>query len=133
MSYFDEPFFQDGVIAQAVNAVAAQGVSYFSSAGNDANQSYQATFSTGSTYTNGQFSSASGAPHFYGGVAHDFDPGASVNNFQSFTLGAGVTMTIEFQWDQPFASVSGTGSANDLDIYVLNCRENPSRGWVGHE
>ena len=88
VSYFDEPFFQDGVIAQAVNAVAAQGVSYFSAAGNDANQSYQATFSTGSTYASGYFSSASGAPHFYGGVAHDFDPGASVNNFQSFTLGA---------------------------------------------
>ena len=33
-------------------------------------------------------------------------------------------MTIELQWDQPFASVSGTGSANDLDIYVLNAAKN---------
>ena len=32
IGYLDEPFFQDGTIAQAVNTVTAQGVSYFSSA-----------------------------------------------------------------------------------------------------
>ena len=35
VAYFDEPFFQDGPIAVAVNEVTAAGVSYFSSAGND--------------------------------------------------------------------------------------------------
>ena len=33
--YFEEPFFQDGPVAVAVNEVAAAGVSYFSAAGND--------------------------------------------------------------------------------------------------
>ena len=33
VSYFDEPFFQDGLVAQAVNTVNAAGVSYFSAAG----------------------------------------------------------------------------------------------------
>jgi hypothetical protein len=32
--YLNEPFFQDGIVAQAVDEVAAKGVSYFSSAGN---------------------------------------------------------------------------------------------------
>ncbi|QBB70832.1 hypothetical protein ELE36_10960 [Pseudolysobacter antarcticus] len=35
VGYFDEPFFQDGIIAQGVNDAAAHGVSYYSSAGND--------------------------------------------------------------------------------------------------
>ena len=33
--YFNEPFYQDGPIAVAVNEVTAGGASYFSSAGND--------------------------------------------------------------------------------------------------
>ncbi len=35
VSYLDEPFFQDGVIAQGVNDVVNAGVSYFSSAANN--------------------------------------------------------------------------------------------------
>ena len=30
VGYFDEPFFQDGIVAQAIDAVEAQGVAYFS-------------------------------------------------------------------------------------------------------
>ena len=35
VSYFEEPFFQDGPVAAAVNEVTAAGVSYFAAAGND--------------------------------------------------------------------------------------------------
>ena len=39
--YLAEPMFQDGIVAQAVDEVAAKGVSYFSSAGNrPATQAY---------------------------------------------------------------------------------------------
>ena len=39
--YLAEPFFQDGIVAQAVDEVVAKGVSYFSSAGNrPATQAY---------------------------------------------------------------------------------------------
>ena len=34
VTYFDEPFFQDGAIAQAVNTVVGQNIPYLSSAGN---------------------------------------------------------------------------------------------------
>src|SRR5205085_1531555 len=38
--YFAEPFFQDGIVAQAVDSVYAGGAMYFSSAGNQASSSY---------------------------------------------------------------------------------------------
>src|SRR6202030_3283071 len=43
VGYFDEPFFQDGVIAQAIDTVVAQGVAYFSAAGNDGSDAYENT------------------------------------------------------------------------------------------
>ena len=40
VGYFDEPFFQDGMVAQAINTVEANGVAYFSSAGNNGTLAY---------------------------------------------------------------------------------------------
>jgi hypothetical protein len=45
LSYYDEPFFQDGIIAQGVNDVVAAGVAYCSSAANNAGTNgYDADF-----------------------------------------------------------------------------------------
>src|SRR5579863_4110439 len=43
VGYFDEPFFQDGILAQAIDAVETQGVAYFSAAGNDGTLAYDNT------------------------------------------------------------------------------------------
>ena len=40
VGYFDEPYFQDGIVAQAIDAVEAQGVAYFSAAGNNGSLAY---------------------------------------------------------------------------------------------
>jgi len=40
VGYFDEPFFQDGIVAQAIDAAEANGVAYFSAAGNDGSLAY---------------------------------------------------------------------------------------------
>ncbi|MCH7734184.1 MAG: hypothetical protein IH961_03095, partial [Chloroflexi bacterium] len=117
LTYLTQPFFQDGVIAQAVDTVVAGGVAYFSSAGNSADQSYESDFRSGSTYAFGAFP---GTPTFSGGVAHDFDPGAGVSEFQRVTFPTGLTR-ITLQWDQPSLSVSGgSGSANEVDFYVFD-------------
>lgn len=109
ISYLAEPFFQDGVISQAVGQVVAQGVTYFSSAGNSGRRSYESAFrSSGLEIL------------FPGGDAHDFDPGAGVDVFQQITIPIGATAIISLQWDQPFASVSGSGSTNDIDIAFFN-------------
>ena len=44
IGYYDEPAFSDGILAQAIDKATAGGAVYFSSAGNDGNSGYQATF-----------------------------------------------------------------------------------------
>ena len=123
--YFFEPMFQDGIIAQAADAVASAGIPYFSSAGNQARQSYESPFRDSGVDVGFLEYSSCGitnpAPILWGGRAHDFDPGAGVDIFQEFTInpGEGVGEPIILQWDQPFASVSGTGSTNDYDMYLV--------------
>ncbi|MDR3619281.1 MAG: S8 family serine peptidase [Paludisphaera borealis] len=112
--YFDEPFFQPSIIAQAVNDVVAnKGVSYFSSAGNLDTQGYD----TASPQSYG-----SSPLHFttdasFGGSWFDFNPGAGTNDRMTLTLAAGQALTLGFQWDQPFYTTSGVTS--DLDIYLV--------------
>jgi hypothetical protein len=117
-----EPMFQDGIIAQAVDTVKARGVAYFSSAGNQNRQSYESGFRAGAVLADGAFPSAPGAPRFFGGRAHDFDPGPAVDVFQRVAVAPNTNLTFVFQWDSPFASVCPgcPGSPNDLDIYLFN-------------
>src|SRR5688572_731704 len=104
LTYITEPFFQDGQVANAVDYVTAQGVSYFTSAGNFGNKSYEGTFSPAP------------APSGITGTAHSFGPG---DIFQKITLGPGV-YTIVMQWDDPIYSLGQvqTGAINDLDFYL---------------
>ena len=119
--YLAEPMFQDGIVAQAVNQVVGGGAAFFSAAGNQARLSYQSTFRAGTVFGDGAFPSAPGAPHFFGGTAHNFDSTGGTDVFQSITLPNGGGFLLSFQWDSPMFSVSGApGSPNDLDIYLLN-------------
>ena len=89
--YLGEPIFQDGIVAQAVNNVVATGVSYFSSAGNYARQSYQSIFRPGDFFAANAFS---GAAAFLGGTAHNFDSNGGKDHFQSITIPAGTTIIV---------------------------------------
>lgn len=121
IAYNDEPMFQDGPIAQAIDTVVSQGAAFFSASCNDAHRSYESVFRAGTTFANGAFPSAGGAPHFFGGTAHNFAPSGAAVHMQRITIGAGRTLQIVLQWDSPFFSVSGPpGSPNDLDVYLLN-------------
>lgn len=114
--YFAEPMFQDGIIAQAVDQVKAQGVAYFSSAGNGGRNSWDSA-------DNGFVDS--GVIGAFGGVRHDFDPGPGVDDLQSFIIAPGTTI-FAFNWDQPAAAVAegAPGSASDLDILVYDADGN---------
>lgn len=106
VTYITEPFFQDGIVADAVDEVKADGVSYFSSAGNYGNKSYQSVFS--------------GAPAPFGlsGSAHDFGGG---DVYQSLTLPPG-SYTVVLQWADSIYSLgqTQTGTKNDMDIFIAD-------------
>lgn len=112
MGFTNEPFFQDGIVAQAVNRVTQQGVVYFSAAGNDGQRSYEDTFNnSGKTFT------IDGVTY----EAHDFNAGSGVDVFNRFNLKSGGRLgPLTLQWDEPFASVSnGRGATSDLDIFIV--------------
>lgn len=111
VSYFSEPYFQDGLVAQAVNTVFAQGIPYFSSAGNSGTQSYESAFvDSGSTGTGG-------------GKLHDFDPGAGISTVQQITIPVGGLFRPWLQWDEPFGSLGGAGSTSDLDMFLTGSNQ----------
>jgi hypothetical protein len=121
VSYLAEPMFQDGPIAQAVAAAVAKGVSYFSAAGPTGSNGYASSWRSASTLAAGAIPSATGAPTFYGGTLFNFATDGTTNPYNGFTLAAGASLTLSFQWDSPYYSVSGgSGDQNQVDAYVLN-------------
>ena len=110
ITYFSAPFFQDGVIAQAVDQVVADGAMYFSSAGNQGTQAHESEWRN-----SGQSISSSGQTY----ILHDFDPGAGVDTTQSVTLAGNTTFAL--QWDDPFVLNTGDpGSDSDLAIIITS-------------
>jgi len=113
VGYPDEPFFQDGLIAQAVNTVAADGVVYFSSAGNDGRSSYENT--TPSFPVNGTGAQANEK-------LLNFDPsGATVTTSLPLSipqLYPGEYIFLVVGWDQPYVTGSpqSGGATSSLDL-----------------
>lgn len=102
--YLAEPFFQDGIVAQAADDVADAGVSYFSSAGNrPATQAYDSQVRIVPTSamqgTNLDFTNVD--PALFAGGFHDFAPGSDVVDIAQ-TVQFNNGSTIVFQWNEPF-------------------------------
>jgi len=132
--YFDEPMYSDGMIGQAVDLVTKGGVAYYSSAGNQARESYEDDFRGVNVLMNN-------GKNLNGGKAtvrrfHDFDPGPGVSILQPVALfsdGQAALTVVSFQWDQPY--LSGTtyarikagddpalavGATSDLDLVFFD-------------
>jgi subtilisin family serine protease len=112
VGYADEPYFQDGKLAQAVDAVTNRGVTYFTSAGNSASNSYEFNFKPLN------FAPAGAAPL----ICQNFSSNpATPYNLLPFFCPSGAVGTITFQWSQPFFSISGgNGARTDFDIFLLD-------------
>ncbi|MGF1456811.1 MAG: S8 family serine peptidase [Alphaproteobacteria bacterium] len=108
ISVFADPFYADGIIGQAIDQVAADGVSFFSSGGNGGNLGYQGAFeSNGAT--------------LFGLEAFDFDPGEGVDPFFDFQIGGGDNVVFNLQWANAYASTSANspGATGDFDLLLF--------------
>ncbi len=120
--YFAEPFFQDGIIAQAVDRVKKKGVAYFSAALNYGVRSYESDYRPSPDTPLGREA----------GTAHNFSaPGAAPRSLQPIFIPSGGTFVATFQWDQPFFSAGGEGAQSDYDIYLLNAQGRSVAGGAG--
>ncbi|HTE27493.1 MBG domain-containing protein [Flavitalea sp.] len=108
LTYITEPFQRDGVVARAVNEVVSQGVTYFTSAGNFGDKSYESVFN-GVTNTSVM---PTGQIHRFGANAADL--------YQTINLKPG-SYTIALQWSDEFKSLGSTnGVQTDLDLYLVS-------------
>jgi hypothetical protein len=103
VSYFDEPFFQNGVVAQAIQTVEAEGVTYVTAAGNNASNGYQAAWTPISGSVDGW--SLTNAESFGGSVVQT----VTIN-----TEGTNDTVPLILQWNQPYGATT-----SDLGIFVF--------------
>ena len=107
--YFDEPMFSDGILAQAVDLVSEDGASYFSSAGNNGIEAYEATYQPMS-FAAAQARVTAGKENLHLSEIpadlkpvsfHTFvNPDGSTSLSLKFTTAA--VNFISFQWDEPF-------------------------------
>ena len=115
ISYLDEPFFQDGIIAQSVDESKMKGVTYFSAAGNESVNSYEYRYQ-------GSDVELLGAGN---GTAQNFSASCDPPVYaQPVYIPPGGTLVSSFQWDESSFSASGVGSTSDLDIYLLDINGN---------
>ena len=101
VGFTTEPVFQDGMIAQAVEDVVADGATYFSAAGNEGNSS-----SGTSGVWEGDFVPIGGVVFL-----HDFGDGSGFNRI----VNRPPQFLITLQWSDPIG-----GSENDYDLFLFN-------------
>ncbi|MGN6216756.1 MAG: S8 family peptidase [Solirubrobacterales bacterium] len=121
VGYFEEPFFQDGPVAAAINKVTAAGVTYLTAGGNDnlfdSEGNEIASWEAPAFHDSGECPGAVRAlssslnPHH----CLDFNPGAPTDRTFGIKVEPHEVLSVDLQWAEPWFGVE-----TDLDAYLLN-------------
>jgi hypothetical protein len=124
ISYTDEPFYQDGLVARAASSAVSAGVAYFSAAGNFGDKGLRQTYRDVNPAQDETVRVPTGKD------LHDWGGG---NAFLPIYLPQGGNFQVVMQWNQPFWSVNPTstprdtaGSQLDFDLYLIPLPQNSS-------
>jgi subtilisin family serine protease len=104
LQFFDEPYFEDGTVAQSVRAAVQRGVSFHSAAGNSGQLHYEGVFQPS---PNSKF--------------HDFNTSGAIDNTNGVLLPPGGSLLCVLQWDDPFGAAS-----DDYDLFLLDGASPPN-------
>ena len=130
VSYYDEPFFQNGVVAQAIETVEQEGVIYLTAAGNNASNAYQNTWSpiTGTSFDGKTLTDT-----------ENFGSSAKPSAIQTVTIGGSSSdeVPLLLEWNQPYGQAT-----SDLAVLVFQNGKylgevtnaddgEPTNPWVG--
>lgn len=117
VSYLDEPFFQNGPIANAANLATASGVPYFSAAANSNAivggnnvSSYEAPLYRNTTTCP---TSVAAFEHVVG--CHNFATSGAADSGDQITVSPGGGFGLDLQWAQPWGAVT-----TDYDVFIVN-------------
>ena len=115
VAWFEEPFFQDGPIAVAVNNVVEAGVTYLSAAGND--NLFDSGGNRIASWEAPAFRSSGSCPAAVtsGSQCMDFDPGPGSDDTFGITVEPHETLILDLQWAEPW-----NGVGTNLDAYLLS-------------
>ena len=142
VEYFDEPMFSDGIVATAAQIAHDQGVSYFSSAGNQALSGYSSKLrivpNGVARSLPGQRVNLSSIPAVDPASGLAIDTAGGFQNFNDAFGAPVLSQSIQFtdlsiftfQWDDPFGFTDASGNpleTTDLDLHFFD----PSTGnWI---
>jgi hypothetical protein len=127
VSYGDEPMFSDGLLARTVDKVSAEGAAYFSSAGNNGLEAYEADYSPVS-WSAATAAEAAGLvnlkfeqipPRLRPASFHLFSGSTTKGNRMALsnTVTVAGTAKFDFQWDEPF---NKDKVKTDYDFYIFD-------------
>lgn len=119
VSWFEEPFFQDGPVAVAINRVTEAGVSYLTATGNG--NLFDSLGNEISSWEAPGFRDSGDCPEavkklagFNGTHCMDFDPEAGTDRTFGITVKANQVLRVGLQWAEPW-----NGVLTDLDAFLL--------------
>jgi hypothetical protein len=120
VAWFEEPFFQDGPVAAAINQVASEGVTYLTAAGND--NLFDGSGHEIASWEAPEYRDSGACPAavaalsgFNGSHCMDFKPGPETDRTFGITVEAGETLTVDLQWAEAW-----NGVLTDLDAVLLS-------------
>jgi len=133
VGYSEEPLFSDGVVALAVDQVKADGVAYFSSAGNGNSGNYRADFNR---VADAAARSRDSGPLVLGNVPTELTAGGFHNFAQSGDVSIALPISappgdhfLVLQWDDPFFADEPTASYDFL-VFDANGSYHPELSGV---